>query len=469
MSTVATPRRVSTGNVSWGRLLCTGTKETINNRTVEFTDTEITIGRKDKCHLAYPGNMTISSVHCKISIEYGAAGVQARIEDTSSNGTYVNGQHLGKHKSCQLSQNDEVRLLSNDAMNDHYGDFVYMFQDRTHELPEAVLDQLFPERVRVPPPALLPQESTVADELPARDSRSDQPNVDVGMSMRILANPNAQAMGTLNGALKLGQLKIDEFVDADGPSALLDVVAETTCKPKLSWLDVEVLVGALGALWELINNKDGARSVLETPQAIDRLVACLGVSSEGRVRAKALEILSCLVVLTDKPVIEAALRKGSRGGTRWASQLLGMLKSSSDASTCTHVMKLLNTLVACTDNKTALLQELALGGATEALAAIEPLAANNAELSTQCASFTEQKRIADGGEPEPTAAPATPDNFAAAQLAAAVKASDVDALEKAIAAAEAAGVAGGEVSAAKARLEELRAAEAKQKAKEEAP
>ena len=47
-------------------------------------------------------------------------------------------------------------------------------------------------------------------------------------------------MGTLNGALKLGQLKIDEFVDADGPSALLDVVAETTCKPKLSWLDVEV-------------------------------------------------------------------------------------------------------------------------------------------------------------------------------------------------------------------------------------
>jgi hypothetical protein len=216
MSTVATPRRVSTGNVSWGRLLCTGTKETINNRTVEFTDTEITIGRKDKCHLAYPGNMTISSVHCKISIEYGAAGVQARIEDTSSNGTYVNGQHLGKHKSCQLSQNDEVRLLSNDAMNDHYGDFVYMFQarpaqlrapclrtwlswrcclrsqDRTHELPEAVLDQLFPERVRVPPPALLPQESTVADELPARDSRSDQPNVDVGMSMRILANPSAR-------------------------------------------------------------------------------------------------------------------------------------------------------------------------------------------------------------------------------------------------------------------------------------
>ena len=38
--------------------------------------------------------------------------------------------------------------------------------------------------------------------------------------------------------------------------------------------------------------------------------------------SQALEILSCLVVLTDKPVIEAALRKGSRGGTRCAPQLL---------------------------------------------------------------------------------------------------------------------------------------------------
>ena len=81
--------------------------------------------------MQYKGNMTISSVHCKISVEnHPETGVQVRIEDTSSNGTYVNTQHLGKHKSCQLSQNDEVRLLTNDAQNEHFGDFVYTFQAR---------------------------------------------------------------------------------------------------------------------------------------------------------------------------------------------------------------------------------------------------------------------------------------------------------------------------------------------------
>ena len=108
--------------------------------------------------------------------------------------------------------------------------------------------------------------------------------------------------------------------------------------------------------------------VIETPHAIDRLVACLGIT-EGRARIKALEILSCLVVLTDRPVIEVALRRGGRGGMRWASQLLGILRDSTDASTCTHVMKLLNTLVACATDKASLLQELALGGMDEALAA----------------------------------------------------------------------------------------------------
>ena len=35
-------------------------------------------------------------------------------------------------------------------------------------------------------------------------------------------------MGTLNGALKMGQLDMSEFIEEDGPSALLDVVAEVT-------------------------------------------------------------------------------------------------------------------------------------------------------------------------------------------------------------------------------------------------
>ena len=147
-----TARRMSVAS-SWGRLVCTGSKEPTNNRILEFTDTVISIGRKASCTLAYEGNMTISSCHCKITLQYGDSGIQARLEDTSSNGTYVNGQFLGKNKSCQLSQNDEVRLLSNDHMNDHYGDFVYTFQDRTFELTESMIDQLFPEREKPPCPS----------------------------------------------------------------------------------------------------------------------------------------------------------------------------------------------------------------------------------------------------------------------------------------------------------------------------
>lgn len=115
----------------WGRLVCTGTKDSTNDRVVDFCETVIKIGRKDTCQVQYKGNMTISSVHCKISVEYHPEkGVQVRIEDTSSNGTYVNKHLLGKHKSCLLSQNDEVRLLTVDFTNEHFGGFVYTFQAR---------------------------------------------------------------------------------------------------------------------------------------------------------------------------------------------------------------------------------------------------------------------------------------------------------------------------------------------------
>ena len=100
---------------------------------------------------------------------------------------------------------------------------------------------------------------------------------------RLRRPADAQAMGTLNGALKLGQLKIDEFVDADGPSALLDVVAETTCKPKLSWLDVEVLVGSLDDRSFVAGYRRGGHEVCERAA----IVSQLGSLTEGGRRAGA--------------------------------------------------------------------------------------------------------------------------------------------------------------------------------------
>ena len=184
---------------------------------------------------------------------------------------------------------------------------------------------MFPERAQrargLEPPSMSNRSSTVSDEIAFQPSRIDQPRMDVGMSMKILANPSAsprrrralaprclhahapprlraarlraarlrsharplaraptrppsgpatlpadaQTMGTLNGALKMGQLDMSEFIEEDGPSALLDVVAEVTCKPKMSWLDLEVLVGALENLWELISNEVDAEHISPRP------------------------------------------------------------------------------------------------------------------------------------------------------------------------------------------------------------
>ena len=49
----------------------------------------------------------------------------------------------------------------------------------------------------------------------------------------ILAAPDPKGMRQLRGTLHRGDLAISDFVTADGPSALLDVIAEVVAKPKL--------------------------------------------------------------------------------------------------------------------------------------------------------------------------------------------------------------------------------------------
>ena len=158
---------------------------------------------------------------------------------------------------------------------------------------------------------------------------------------------------------------------ADGPAALLDVMAEVSCKPKMSWLDTEVLDGALGALKELMNTEDGARSLLDTQGAVDRLVGLLGLT-EVRVRTKALQILACMVVYTDKPLVESALRRGARyGGASATSLLVGLLKGEVEAQTCIEVMVLLNALIACSPERVRIIEDMVSIGLDDTLQAIE--------------------------------------------------------------------------------------------------
>ena len=112
-------------------------------------------------------------------------------------------------------------------------------------------------------------------------------------SLRILTAPDPKGLRELRGTLRRGQMDVNDFVSADGPSALLDVIAEVQCKPRLGWVDFELLDGALGALKELLNSAEGATSILDTEGALDRFVGLLGVG-EVRVVVKALQLLSCL-------------------------------------------------------------------------------------------------------------------------------------------------------------------------------
>ena len=65
-----------------------------------------------------------------------------------------------------------------------------------------------------------------------------------GAIVGTLANPNPSTLGTLKNTLQRGRLDISEFVDSEGPAALLDIVDEVASKPKMSWLDEEVRDGA---------------------------------------------------------------------------------------------------------------------------------------------------------------------------------------------------------------------------------
>eukprot|EP01102_Stenamoeba_stenopodia_P017307 TRINITY_DN6185_c0_g1_i1.p1 TRINITY_DN6185_c0_g1~~TRINITY_DN6185_c0_g1_i1.p1 ORF type:complete len:610 (-),score=108.48 TRINITY_DN6185_c0_g1_i1:60-1889(-) len=103
---LTTSSPVKTNTKSWGRL-CSLDSNTASN--VEFTTDVIQFGRhKDFAPECRFSDKRISLKHCKIWKD--VTGVW--IEDTSSNGTYVNGVKIGKGKKVQIQHGDEVSLAS---------------------------------------------------------------------------------------------------------------------------------------------------------------------------------------------------------------------------------------------------------------------------------------------------------------------------------------------------------------------
>ena len=75
---------------------------------------QVSIGRAPQCTVRYQ-DTTISAVHCKIFID--ALGA-ARVEDCSSNGTFVNDDKIGKGRTAALKNRDVISLLRGAGVSD---------------------------------------------------------------------------------------------------------------------------------------------------------------------------------------------------------------------------------------------------------------------------------------------------------------------------------------------------------------
>ena len=414
----------------WGRLLAIGSKETEPYRKIDLTTPEALVGRKDGC-LEKISDNTISSVHCRITIiqlsddalddDDARSNLEVWLEDSSANGTFVNAQKVGKGNRVRLSQNDEIGLIKPCVSGAERPPWAFIFQDFGADLSAAEVAAVFgaPQPVAaLSQPAAQPIATPRVHE-PAAISLPlaappEQPKLNLGAgvkfdeppssnplmsSMRILAAPDPKGLRELRGTLRRGQMDIGDFVSADGPSALLDVINEVVAKPKLGWIDLEVLDGALGALKELMNAADGANSVLDTEGSLDGLASLLTIG-EVRVLSKALSILSCLVVCTDQPLVETALRRGKGGGASRSSVgsvLNGLLLKEIDAATACEVLTLMNALVACSVDSDGLMNEIISSNLDESLIAIEPLMSTSAELRTQVDVLTATRQRVEQG------------------------------------------------------------------------
>ena len=459
---------MSASPLVWGRLLAIGSKEPTAYRQVELSTTEFFIGRKDSCHEKISDQTVSSVHIKITLVSTGDEDVpfEVRLEDNSANGTYVNSQKVGRGNCVRLLGNDEIGLVK-PCGGAEPPPWAFLFQDFTDQLSHAQIAALLSgsavalpslpaaapappiaaaiaaqqsvskggsllqglrrlsggsssganaakaaeQAVAAAPKALAPSASSApsapapslsAASLPA--AFEDDPQRSLYASMQILAAPDPKGLRELRGTLRRGDLNVTDFNDADGPNALLDVVGEVIAKPKLSWIDREVLDGVLAAIQELMNAPDGAPSLLRCTRSVERLVALLAVS-EMRVLTKVLSILTLLVVCAEEGRVENAIRQsnrfsfssgsfgsvgtsGSGKGGSVGPQLVALLGGGGDGApaesgVACEALTLVNTLVACSPDAEALLAELSAARLDDAIANLEPLLATSPELVRQ--------------------------------------------------------------------------------------
>ena len=99
----------------WGRLFPVGIRAKFEG--LDMYKSEYTLGRGEICdmvvglhNLAETYLLTISKTHLKVVRAETSTGSHVYVEDLSSNGTFINGELIGKGRKVALKNNDKISL-----------------------------------------------------------------------------------------------------------------------------------------------------------------------------------------------------------------------------------------------------------------------------------------------------------------------------------------------------------------------
>ncbi|XP_062571619.1 serine/threonine-protein kinase Chk2-like [Saccostrea cucullata] len=126
----------------WGRLMPLGP----GFITVALKNDEYSFGRGENCDVSFGVHMAkskqcfqaYSKVHFKLTKQQTSAGVFVFLEDTSSNGTFVNGEKVGKGNKQVLTNNDEIALA---LKNNKAYMYLDLSQDEDKSLPPVIREK----------------------------------------------------------------------------------------------------------------------------------------------------------------------------------------------------------------------------------------------------------------------------------------------------------------------------------------
>jgi len=110
---------VETGPKIWGRLVSLNP----SCPSVDLSESEIFVGRQSSCAIRISDRL-ISGKHCRIFRESNDGLVF--LEDLSSNGTWLNGDKIGKNHSLLLTNGAEITLIQK---TDHTTPLTYIYQE----------------------------------------------------------------------------------------------------------------------------------------------------------------------------------------------------------------------------------------------------------------------------------------------------------------------------------------------------